>query len=106
MSLEAPYFSSPCLILNRKSWILVGQLCARESATKTAHEMFFIQWLAKVTNDPLVQGAYPVSGIRVGSNEDCRNRESRIDEVPVKLNSAHRRHLDISDQAVRLDEMR
>jgi hypothetical protein len=42
----------------------------------------------------------------VGSNEDCRNRESRIDEVSVKLNSAHRRHLDIGDQAVRFDEMR
>jgi len=42
----------------------------------------------------------------VGSDKDRRNRESRIDEVPVKLNSAHRRHLDISDQAVRFDEMR
>src|SRR4051794_25073255 len=106
MSLEAPYFSSPCLILERKSWILVGQICERESVTKAAHQMLFIQWLGKVTNDPLAQSACPVSGVRVGSNEDCRDREARTDEVSVKLNPAHRGHLDISDKAVRFDQMR
>src|SRR3954469_5482768 len=98
MSHEAPYFSSPCLMLKRKSWILVRQVCRRESATKTAHQVLFIHWLTKITDDPLLQGACPVSRVRGGSNEDRRNRESRLDKVPVKLNSAHRRHLDISDQ--------
>src|SRR6266436_1667569 len=106
MSLEAPYFSSPCLTPKRKSWILVRQLCTRESGTKTAHQMLFIHWLAKITNDPIVQGACPISVIRVGSNEDGRNREPSIDEVSVQINSAHRRHMNVSDQAGRFDKMR
>jgi hypothetical protein len=36
--------------------------------------------------------------VRVGSNEDCRNREFRTDEMFVKFNFAHRRHMDVSDQ--------
>src|SRR6266446_1371457 len=57
MSLEAPYFSSPCLTPKRKSWILVRQLCTRDNGTKTAHQMLFIHWLTKITNDPIVQDA-------------------------------------------------
>src|SRR5712672_844926 len=106
MNLEAPYFSSPCLTPKRKSWILLRQLCTRESVTQTAHQMLFVHWLTKIANDPIVQGACPISGVRVGSNENGRNRESRIDKVSVKLNSAHRRHVDVSDQTGRFDEMR
>src|SRR6266576_1340272 len=99
MSLKAPYFNSPCLTPKRKSWILLLQLCTRESGTKTAHQMLFVQWLPKITNDPIVQGACPVSVVRVGSNEDCRNRETRLNEASVEFDPAHRRHVDVSDQA-------
>src|SRR5712671_2781405 len=97
MSLEAPYFSSPCLMPKRKSWILVRQLCTRESGTKTAHQLLFIHWLTKITNDPIVQGACPISGVRVGSNEDCGNRESRVDQMSVEFDPGHGRHMDVSD---------
>src|SRR5258707_8449009 len=105
MSLEAPYFSSSCLTPKRKSWILVRQLRTREGGTKTAHQMLCIQWLPKITNDPIVQGACPITVVRVGSNEDCGNRVACIDQMRVEFDSRHSGHLDVSDQAVRFDEM-
>ena len=68
--------------------------------------MLFINRLAKVADDPIVQGADPVNIIGVGSHEDCRNRAPCIDEVSVEFDSGHRRHLDVSDQAGRFDETR
>ena len=65
-----------------------------------------VKWLAKVTNDPIVQGAGPVNVIRVGRHEDRRNRVPRIDEVSVELDPGHGRHMDVSDQAGRLIETR
>src|SRR6266851_2293876 len=85
MSLEAPYFSSPCLTPKRKSRILVRQLCTRESGTKTAHQMLFIHWLTKITNDPIVRGACPINVVGVGSNEDCGNRVPCIDQISVEF---------------------
>jgi PAS domain S-box-containing protein len=41
----------------------------------------FIHRLTKITSDPVVQGASPVSVARIGSNEDCGNRVSCIDEM-------------------------
>src|SRR6266436_7489697 len=106
MSLTAPYFSSRCLTPKRKSWILVRQLCTRESGTKTAHQMIIIHWLTKITDDPIVQGACPISVVRVGSNEDCGNRVPCVDQMSVQFEPSHGRHMDISDQAGRFDEMR
>jgi len=74
MSLEAPYFSSPCLTPKRKSRNLVRHPCRRESVTKTAHQMLLVHWLMKITNDPIIQGARPINVVRVGSNKDCGNR--------------------------------
>src|SRR6267154_10819 len=105
MSLKAPYFNSPCLTPKRKSWILVRQICSRESGTKTAHQMLFIHRLAKITNDPIVQGAYPVSGVRVSSNDDCGNRVPCIGQMSVEFDPGHGRHVDVSDKAGRFDEM-
>ena len=59
--------------------------------------MLFINRLAKVADDPIVQGADPVNIIGVGSHEDCRNRAPCIDEVSVKFDSCHRRHVYVSD---------
>src|SRR5258708_3176073 len=106
MSLEAPYFSSPCLTPKRKSWILVRQLCTRESGTKAPHQTIIIHRLPKITDDPIVQGACPISVVRVGSNEDCRNRVPRIYQMYVEFDPGHGRHMDVSDQAGRFDEMR
>jgi hypothetical protein len=68
--------------------------------------MLLINRLTKVTNDPIVQGASPVNVIGVGSNEDGRNGVPDFDEVSVELDSGHRRHMDVSDQAGRFDETR
>src|SRR5258708_3773430 len=106
MSHEALYFSSPCLTPKRKSWILVPHLSRRESITKTAHQMLFIHWLTKIANDAIVHGACPISGIRVGSNEDRGNRVPFFDQMSVKFGPGHGRHVDVSDQAGRFDEMR
>src|SRR5258708_5781317 len=106
MSLEAPYFSSPCLTPKRKSWILVRKLHTRESVTKTAHQMLFIHWLTKITHDPVVQGLSPVIVVGVSSNEDCGNRVPCVDQMSVELNPRHGRHMDVSDQAGRFEEMR
>src|SRR6266436_4280519 len=64
--------------------------------------MLLINWLTKVTNDPVVQGASPVNVIGVGSNEDRRNGVPDFDEVSVELDSGHRRHMDVGDQSSRL----
>ena len=77
-----------------------------ESRTKTPHEMLLINGLAKVANDPIVQGAAAVNVVGVGSNENCRNRVPRLDEVLVQLDAGHRRHMDVSHQAGRFDEAR
>jgi hypothetical protein len=66
--------------------------------------MLFINRLAKVADDPIVQGPDPVDIIGVGSHEDCRNRAPCIDEASVEFESVHRRHVYVGDQAGRLGE--
>jgi len=73
---------------------------------KTAYQMIFINWLTKVTNDPIAQDLGTVNVVGIGSNKDCRNRIPLIDEVSVEFDPGHGRHMDVSDQAVRFDEMR
>jgi hypothetical protein len=75
-----------------------------ESLMKAPCEMPLVNGFAKVTNDPVVQGPGPVNIVGIGRNEDRRNRVARIDEVSVELESGHRRHMDVSDQAGGLDE--
>ena len=66
--------------------------------------MLFINRLAKVADDPIVQGSDPVDIIGVGSHEDCRNREARSDEASVEFDSGHRRHVYVGDEAGRFGE--
>src|SRR5580658_4869855 len=77
-----------------------------ESGTETPHEIVLVNGLAKVTDDPFVQGADPGVVIMVGSHEDRWNREARTDEVSVELGTGHSRHLDVGDQAGGFDETR
>jgi hypothetical protein len=68
--------------------------------------VLLINGLAKVTNDPIVQGADPGVVIVIGSHKDRRNRESGIDKVSVEFGSGHPRHLDVGNQAGGFDETR
>ena len=68
--------------------------------------MLFINWLAKVTNDPILHSAGPHVVVGVGRHEDHRNRIPRVDEVSVELDSGHRRHMDFGDQAGGFDKAR
>jgi hypothetical protein len=52
---------------------------------KTSFQMLFIDRLAKITDDPVIQGADPVNIIGVGSHEDCRNRAACIDEASAEF---------------------
>ena len=71
-----------------------------------SYEMLLVKWLAKVTYDPIVHGAGLVKVVGVGSNEDRRNRVTRLDEVFIELEPGHRRHMDVSDQAGGFGETR
>ena len=73
---------------------------------KTPCQNHLINWLAKVTNDPVFQGAGPVNVIRIGRHEDRRNRIPRLNEVSAEFDPGHGRHVDISDQAGRFKETR
>ena len=64
---------------------------------KAPFQMLFIDRLAKVADDPIVQGADPVNIIGVGSHENCRNRAPRLAEVSVEFDSGHRRHVYVGD---------
>ena len=77
-----------------------------ESRTKTLHEMLLINGLAKIANDPILESAGPDVFIGVGGHKDRRNRVSRIDEASVELESGHRGHMDVGDQAGGFDKVR
>jgi hypothetical protein len=70
-----------------------------ERRTKTAHEMILIQGFAKVANDPILQSARPDVVIRIGRHKDGRNRVPHFDEASVELESRHRGHMNVGDQA-------
>jgi hypothetical protein len=66
----------------------------------------FIDRLAKVTDDPIVQDANPVNIIGVGSHKDRRDGVCCINEMSVQFDPGHPGHLDIGDQACRFGKTR
>src|SRR5262249_8348375 len=78
----------------------------RENFAETPFQLLFINRLAKVTKNPIVQDASSVNLIGVSSDEDCRNRAPCFNEMLVELDPGHRRHMDISDQASRFTKTR
>jgi hypothetical protein len=72
---------------------------------KALYQKRFINRLAEITDDPIVQGSGSVDVIWVSCHENCWNRVACIDEVSVELEAAHRRHLDVADQAPCFDQM-
>ena len=68
--------------------------------------MLLINWLLKVTNHPVLQCAGPDDIVGVGCHENRRNWVPGVDEVAVELDSCHRRHMDVGDQASSFDKTR
>src|SRR5580693_3517835 len=69
-----------------------------KSRPKTPYEMLIVDWLAKVTNDSILQGAVSICLIGIGSYEDCGNRAAGLDELSIELYPGHLGHMDVSDQ--------
>ena len=70
-----------------------------ESCLKTTRQALCIDRLPKITHHPIIQRARAVKVIGIASHQDCRNPLTCLDEVAVKFDAGHRRHVDISDQA-------
>src|SRR5271170_6259931 len=77
-----------------------------ESRTKTPYEMLIINWLAKVTNDSILQSAVSIGVIGIGRNEDCGNHVAGLDELVIEFDPGHCRHIDVGDQAGCFNEAR
>src|SRR3954449_2375570 len=99
MNPAAPYSSSPCRERNGSSRSLLRWPCRAESRANTSCEIVLLHRLTQVTQDPILQGASPVSIIGKGGHEDCRYRVARLDKVPVEFEPGHSRHMDVRDQA-------
>jgi hypothetical protein len=60
--------------------------------------MLFVNWLAQVAHNPVVQGMSPVDVIGESGQENCRNRVPHIDETSIELKPRHHGHVDVGDQ--------
>jgi nitrogen-specific signal transduction histidine kinase len=95
---EARSFSSPCPV--RKMSLRI------ESRAEASFQLLVVDWFAKITDNSFLQSAGARLVIGIGCHQDRRNRAPRLGEVPVKFDSRHGRHLDVSDQAGGFDESR
>ena len=73
---------------------------------KTRQQMLLVNRFRKIANDSVLQGAVPGLIIGMGCHEDRRNLMPGSDQMPVKLGTGHRRHLNVCDQAINFTEMR
>src|SRR6202035_1439505 len=80
--LAARYFGSPCPPDSR---ILLGRLAGPERRPEALQQTRLVNGLSKVADDPIVECAGPVGVVGVGSDEDRRNRVSRLAEVAVEV---------------------
>src|SRR5262249_51017411 len=99
-SLAALYFSSSCPARIET----LRRFTGLEDLVKTSFQKLFINRLAKVTNNSVIQRLLPVCIIGVGCHEDCWNRA--IDKLSVELDAGHHRHVDVGDQAVSFGKTR
>jgi hypothetical protein len=76
----------------------------RESCVKAPYQLLFVDWLAKVADDSIGQGADLVDILGIRSHEDRRNCALCLAEMPVEFDPGHRRHVYIGDQAGRFGE--
>jgi hypothetical protein len=68
--------------------------------------MILIHGFAKVTNDPILQSAGPDVVIWVSCHEDRRNLMPPFDEASMEVESGHRGHVDVGNQAGGFDKAR
>src|SRR5205814_7266529 len=91
----APCSYSTCRERNASSRPLLKRARRSESRANTSYEIVLIHRFRQVTQDPIVQGASPVSIIGKGRDEDCRYRAARVDKAPVEFEARHSRHMDV-----------
>src|SRR5215510_5376362 len=101
-NLAAPYFSSPCPARIET----LRRFTGLESLVKTSFQKLFINRLAKVTDNSVIQRLLPICIIGVGCHEDCRNLAIGIDKLSVELDAGHHGHVDVGNQAVRFGKTR
>lgn len=94
----ALYFSSPCPAPTANSRIRFRWVTGPQSCANALGETLFVNWLAQVAYDPVVQGASPVNIIGESGHENCRYRAVRVDEASMELEPRHDRHVDVGDQ--------
>jgi signal transduction histidine kinase len=90
----------------KDSRILLGRLAGPQRRAEALQQTRLVNGLSKVADDSIAERAGPVGVVGVGSDEDRRNPVSGTDEVFVELDSGHRRHMDVSDQAGGFGETR
>ena len=73
---------------------------------KTPYETLLADRLAEITNDSIAQGAVPLAVVGAASNENRGNGVPHIDKVSVELNTGHRGHMDVDNQACDFGETR
>ena len=72
---------------------------ATQSRADTCKQLIRIKWLAQIADDAGTEGAGPDAVIGIRGNKDCRNGVSGLDQPTVQLDTRHRRHMDVGDQA-------
>jgi len=77
-----------------------------EGHAQAPFQLLPVNWFTEVADDPFLESARARGGIGIGRYQDSRYRVPHLDEAPVELNSRHRRHIDICDQASGFDESR
>jgi hypothetical protein len=69
-------------------------------------QTLLVHGLSKVTDDAIPQCTAPDIIVSVGRQENGRYGMTFIHEVSMELDASHRRHVDIRDQAGRLEKTR
>src|SRR5580704_5716422 len=98
INLEALLFGSHSRVRKMSSRI--------ESRAKAPFQLLVVNWFAKITDNSFPQSAGARLVIGIGCYQDRRNRAPCLDEVPIKFDSRHSRHLNVGDQAGGFDESR
>jgi len=80
--------------------MIFSRLAGSKGGEKAPLQMIVVHRLGHIAHDTLLHGAVPDGVIGVGGYDDRRDRAPRFDEMLVKLEARHPRHLDVGNQAV------
>ena len=73
--------------------------CRARQRTKAVDQNGLLQRLARIAPDSQAQHPFPDAIVRIGGDQDRRDRVPRFDQTLVKLDARHCRHVNIGDQA-------